>query len=87
MKVISNSICHSAERQKASFPKESVENADLSKTRIEQNNDHTRIMRKTKFRSSFKSKISKVAQSGLSLLFDNINQLYQLKNLGVITQI
>ena len=87
MNVISNSIWHSAERQNASFPKESVENADLYKTRIKQNNDHTRIMRETKFRSSFESKIPKVAQSGLNLLFDKINQLYQLKNLGVITQI
>ena len=44
-------------------------------------------MRETKFRTSFESKIPKVAQSGLNLLFDKINQLYQLKNLGVITQI
>ena len=87
MTVISNSIWRSAEKQKASFPKESIENADLYKTSIEQNNDHTRIMSETKFRSSFKSKILKVDQSGLNLLCDKINQLYQLKNLGVTTQI
>ena len=39
--------------QKDSFPTEIVENADLNKP-VKQNNNHTRIMRKIRFRSSFK---------------------------------
>ena len=40
-------------KQKASFPKEQVEKADLY-TRVEQNNDQKRKMHKTQCRSSFK---------------------------------
>ena len=39
---------------KISFPKEQVEQADLNKSHIEQNNDHTRLAHKIQFCSSFK---------------------------------
>ena len=37
----------------ASVPKEIIENADLRKPTLNKNNDHTSIIRKTRFRSSF----------------------------------
>ena len=46
-------ITESTEKRKTSFRKEIVENADLHKQRIKQNNDHARIMRKIQFRNSF----------------------------------
>ena len=55
MKVISNSIqrnAKSARRQKASFPKESVENVDLYKP-ILNKIITTRLIREIEFRSSF----------------------------------
>ena len=55
MKVISNSIqrnAKSARRQKASFPKESVENVDLYKPVLNKIIT-TRLIREIEFRSSF----------------------------------
>ena len=56
MKVTSNlTKGRKCRKTKTSFPKKSVENARLAETCIEQNNDYTRIMHETQFRSSFKS--------------------------------
>ena len=61
MKITSNSTQNKQKIQKAqndketSFPKETVENADLHKPVLNKKTDHKRIMREIQFRSSFKN--------------------------------
>ena len=52
--ILMSSYKESTERRKTSFLKETVENADLHKAVLKNKNDHTRIVRKIRFRSSFK---------------------------------
>ena len=69
----------STERWKTSFRKEVVENVDIHKPvlNIKQNNDHTRIMRKIQFRSSFKF---------LSWLFALVGKTAWLENIRLIAK-
>ena len=61
MKITSNSTQNKQKIQKGqndketSFPKETVENADLHKPVLNKKTDHKRIMREIQFRSSFKN--------------------------------